>query len=161
MIGLLTLQSALPAGAGRVFVIDLDDFRPELARNLDATGTFNAKDRDRASEIRALTSGRGADIALESVGTSSTVKLALDAVRKAATVTPVGNVAPKVEIGLQFAVTGQIRFLGSCASSGEYPPFISLISREAIRIDPLLSAVAPLDQGAECSAVFMRANPGC
>ena len=36
MIGLLTLQAALLAGAGRVFVIDLDDTRLELARSLGA-----------------------------------------------------------------------------------------------------------------------------
>ena len=37
MIGLLALQAAMLAGAGRVFVIDLDDSRLELARSLGAT----------------------------------------------------------------------------------------------------------------------------
>ncbi|WP_348269487.1 galactitol-1-phosphate 5-dehydrogenase [Edaphobacter paludis] len=147
MIGLLTLQAALLAGAGRVFVFDVDDTRLELARSLGATGTFNSKIVDPIPEIVKLTCGRGADVALECVGISSTVKLALDAVRKGATVTLVGNVSPMVELALQSTVTRQIRLQGSCASSGEYPTCISLISRGAIRVEPLLSAVAPLHEG--------------
>jgi threonine dehydrogenase-like Zn-dependent dehydrogenase len=59
----------------------------------------------------------------------------------------VGNVAPAVEIGLQSVVTRQIRLQGSCASSGEYPAVIELMSRGAIRVDSLISAVAPLHEG--------------
>jgi L-iditol 2-dehydrogenase len=160
MIGLLTLQAALLAGAGRVFVIDLDDTRLELARNLGATGTFNSNNCDPISEIRTLTSGRGADIALECVGISPSVKLAIEAVRKGAAVTLVGNVAPTVELGLQSTVTRQIRLQGSCASSGEYPACISLISRGAIRVEPLLSAVASLDDGAAWFRRLYAREPG-
>jgi L-iditol 2-dehydrogenase len=160
MIGLLTQQAALLAGAGRVFVCDVDDSRLEMARSLGATGTFNSKNCDPVAEIRTLTSGRGADVALECVGISSTVKLAIDAVRKGAAVTLVGNVAPTVELGLQSVVTRQIRLQGSCASSGEYPACISLISRGAIRVEPLLSAVAPLDDGAEWFRRLYAREPG-
>ena len=53
------------------------------------------------AEILELTQGRGADVALECVGTGPAVALAVESVRKGATVTLVGNVAPKIEIGLQ------------------------------------------------------------
>jgi L-iditol 2-dehydrogenase len=149
MIGLLALQSAVLAGAGRVLVIDLDDGRLALARGMGATATFNSSQCDPVAEIRKLTSGRGADLALECVGVSPSVNLAIEAVRKGGSVTLVGNVAPRVEIGLQSIVTRQIRVQGSCASCGEYPTCISLMARGAIRVDPLLSAVAPLDEGAE------------
>ena len=43
MIGLLVLQAARLAGAGRVIVLDLDDTRLELARSLGATHTFNSR----------------------------------------------------------------------------------------------------------------------
>jgi L-iditol 2-dehydrogenase len=160
MIGLLTLQAAFLAGAGRVFVIDLDDSRLELARNLGATGTFNTNNCDSISEIRTLTSGRGADVALECVGISPTVNLAIETVRKGGMVTLVGNVTPRVEIGLQSTVTRQIRLQGSCASSGEYPVCISLISRGAIRVEPILSAVAPLEEGAAWFRRLYAHEPG-
>ena len=160
MIGLLTLQAALLAGAGRVFIFDVDDTRLELARSLGATGTFNSKNGNPSLEIRNLTSGRGADVALECVGNAPTVNLAIEAVRKGGMVTLVGNVAPWVEINLQSVVTRQVRLQGSCASSGEYPECISLMARGAIRVEPLLSAVAPLDEGAEWFRRLYAREPG-
>jgi len=81
-------------------------------------------------------------------------------VRKGGMVTLVGNIAPRVEIGLQSTVTRQIRLQGSCASSGEYPACIELISRGAIRVEPLLSAVAPLNEGAAWFRRLFAHEPG-
>lgn len=160
MIGLLTLQAALLAGAGRVFVVDVDDTRLDMARSLGATATFNSRNSSPVPDIQQLTAGRGADVGLECVGISSTVKLAIDAVRKGGSVTLVGNVAPTVELGLQSVVTRQIRLQGSCASSGEYAACISLLSRGAIQVAPVLSAVAPLEQGAEWFRRLYEREPG-
>ncbi len=160
MIGLLALQAAMLAGAGRVFVMDLDDTRLELAHTLGATGTLNSRNAGAISDLLALTGGRGADAVLECVGSSATVKLAVDAARKGGTVTLVGNIAPTVELGLQSVVTRQIRLQGSCASSGEYPACISLMSRGAIRVEPLLSAVAPLEDGAAWFHRLYSREPG-
>jgi L-iditol 2-dehydrogenase len=160
MIGLLTMQAARQAGAGRVFVLDVDDTRLDLARSLGATQTFNSSNSDVFSQILELTAGRGADVAFECVGATAPVKLAIDSVRKGATVTLVGNIAPTIDLGLQSVVTRQIRLQGSCASSGEYPACISLISRGAIQVEPLLSAVAPLEDGASWFQRLHAREPG-
>jgi L-iditol 2-dehydrogenase len=160
MIGLLALQAARLAGAEKVFVVDLDDTRLELARSLGATQTFNSRGTDVVPQIMEQTMGRGADAALECVGSTMPVKLALDSVRKGGVVTLIGNVAPTIDFGLQSVVTRQIRVQGSCASSGEYPACISLISRGAIRVDPLLSAVAPLEDGASWFHRLYEREPG-
>jgi threonine dehydrogenase-like Zn-dependent dehydrogenase len=164
MIGLLTLQAARLAGAGKIIVLDIDDTRLELARSLGATHAFNTRDADAVSrildQIRDLTNGRGADAALECVGSTIPVKLALDSVRKGGAVTLVGNIAPTIELGLQSAVTRQIRLQGSCASSGEYPACISMIARGAIQIDPLISAVAALEDGPEWFDRLYNREPG-
>jgi len=88
-------------------------------------------------------------VALECVGATPTIQTSIDSVRKGATVTLVGNITPKIEIPLQAVVSRQIRIQGSCASSGEYPICLDLLARDAIKVDPMLSAVAPLDQGIE------------
>ncbi len=160
MIGLLVMQAAHVAGAGRVFVVDVDDSRLELARSLGATQTFNSRSAEVTPEILEQTMGRGADAAFECVGSTIPVRLALDSVRKGGAVTLIGNVAPVIELGLQSAVTRQIRLQGSCASAGEYPACISLISRGALRVDPLLSAVAPLDDGASWFHRLYEREPG-
>jgi L-iditol 2-dehydrogenase len=147
MIGLLTLQAARLAGAGRIIVLDIDDARLEMARKLGATDTLNSGGSSTVEDQRALTDGRGADAAFECVGASTTVKLALDGVRKGGAVTLIGNITPTIELGLQSVVTRQIRVQGSCASAGEYPACMALMSREAIKVEPLISAVAPLQDG--------------
>jgi L-iditol 2-dehydrogenase len=160
MIGLLVLQAARLAGAGRVFVADVDDTRLELARSLGATRTFNSSGTDAAAQIIEQTMRRGADAVLECVGSTIPVKLALDSVRKGGAVTLIGNVAPTIELSLQSTVTRQIRLQGSCASCGEYPACMSLISRGAIRVDPLLSATAPLEDGASWFHRLYQRDPG-
>jgi L-iditol 2-dehydrogenase len=160
MIGLLALQAARAAGAGKVYVIDLDDTRLSLARSLGANEVLNSRSLAIGDAILDLTAGRGADAALECVGTAAPVKLAIESVRKGGTVTLVGNITPTIEIGLQSIVTRQIRLQGSCASSGEYPACISLMSRGAIRVDSLLSAVAPLEEGAAWFRRLYEREPG-
>lgn len=87
-------------------------------------------------------------MALECVGANATVFTAIEGTRKGGIVTLVGNVTPKVEIPLQSVVSRQIRLQGSAASSGEYPICMDLLARGAIRVDTLLTATAPLDEGA-------------
>jgi L-iditol 2-dehydrogenase len=164
MIGLLTLQAVRLAGAGKIIVLDIDDTRLELARSLGATDTFNTRHADAVpqilDQIRELSMGRGADAALECVGSTIPVKLALDSVRKGGNVTLVGNIAPTVELGLQSVVTRQLRLQGSCASSGEYPACISTIARGAIQIDPLITAVAALEDGPSWFDRLYKREPG-
>jgi L-iditol 2-dehydrogenase len=160
IIGLLVLQAARLAGAGKCLAVDVDDSRLEIARSLGATHTFNSAGADVAPQIIALTGGRGADIALECVGATAPVKLALDSVRKGGTVTLVGNLSPAIELGLQSTVTRQIRLQGSCASAGEYPACISMMARGTIIVDPLLSAVAPLQSGASWFRRLYEREPG-
>ena len=148
MIGQLTVQAAKAAGFGRVFAVDIDDAKLAMARKLGADEVFNSKTGDTAAEIAARTGGRGADAALEAVGATDPIRTAISCVRKGGTVTLIGNITPKVEINLQQVVTRQIRLQGSCASSGEYPACIDLLSRGVIRVDSMISARTPLEEAA-------------
>jgi L-iditol 2-dehydrogenase len=147
MIGALVVQALRLAGFGRVYAIDVDPKKLELAVSLGADEGFNPKECDVPAEIAARTEGRGADCAMEVVGGTATIQTAIDCTRKGGSVTLVGNLSPKVEVPLQSVVSRQIRLQGSCASSGEYPACIELLSRGAINVAPLISAVAPLDEG--------------
>jgi L-iditol 2-dehydrogenase len=147
MIGLLAIQALRLAGCARVIAVDLDAGRLRLAGELGAEAVLNAADSDVPARVRELTEGRGADIAMEVVGATAPLATALASVRKGGVVTLVGNLSPKAEIPLQYVVTRQINLIGSCSSSGEYPACIGLLARGAIRVDPLISAIAPLSEG--------------
>lgn len=145
-IGLLLQQALRVAGCSRVFVADVDPTRLKLSRDLGATSTLSAG-TDLDLQILQLTNGDGVDLAVEAVGKTETVNTAINSVRKSGSVILVGNISPEVTIPLQKVVTRQIRLQGSCASAGEYPRAIELLSSGAIRVKPLITAVAPLDEG--------------
>jgi L-iditol 2-dehydrogenase len=145
MIGLLVLQAARAAGCSRVFVADLDATRLKLAADLGADGTIHADGI--VQQILDNTAGRGVDVVFEAVGRNETVVAAIDCVRKGGKVTLIGNIVPEVSMPLQKVVTRQIRLQGSCASAGEYPQAIELISTGKIKVARLITAIAPLSDG--------------
>jgi L-iditol 2-dehydrogenase len=147
MIGLLVLQAALVAGCSRVLVADVDATRLKLAEELGADETFEASGAALTDAILRRTHGRGVDLVLEAVGRSETVATAIDCVRKGGRVTLIGNIAAQASLPLQKVVTRQIRLQGSCASAGEYPEAMELVSSGKIKVSPLISAVAPLRDG--------------
>jgi L-iditol 2-dehydrogenase len=149
MIGLFVIQALRWAGAKRIIAVDLADNRLALARELGATDTLRSDTCDVAAEVARLTGGRGADIAFEVVGVSATLNLTLATLRRGGAAVLVGNLAPKTDFPLQAVVTREISLHGSCSSAGEYPVCLDLISRGVIRVDPMITAVAPLAEGAE------------
>src|ERR1700722_1759818 len=146
MIGLLTLQALRAAGCSRIFVTDLDSTRLKLARDVGATAVLSPE-ASVVEQIMQLTKGAGVEVAIEAVGRNETVKVAIESVRKGGTVVLVGNILPEVTLPLQKVVTRQIRLQGSCASSGEYPRAIELMASGAIQVAPLITAIAPLEDG--------------
>lgn len=68
--------------------------------------------------------------------------------RKGGGLTLVGDVSPTVVLPLQRVVTRELTLYGSCQSFGEYPACPDMMARGAINVDPLISAVAPLADGA-------------
>jgi L-iditol 2-dehydrogenase len=148
MIGLCLVQVLRAAGCGRVFAVDLEPERRELARKLGAEVVLDPQRDDIAKEVTQGTGGRGADVAFEAVGIPATVNTAIAAVRRGATVTLVGNRSPSAEIPVQAVVTRQLRLQGSYAIAGEYPAALAMIERGVVNVDAMRSAVAPLSEGA-------------
>lgn len=118
---------------------------------------MNPKACDVPGEVRRRTGGRGADVALECVGATEPINTAIACVRKGGAVTLVGNVMPAIDLALQAVVTGERTLIGTCASNGEYPQGIELMRRGVIKVRPLISVLAPLEEG---PALFDRLHAG-
>jgi L-iditol 2-dehydrogenase len=149
MIGLLCIQALKAAGCAKIIAIDLVSGKLKLAKELGADMTINSDDQEVMEKIRQETENRGADVVLEVVGIESTVNMAVDCTRKGGTVTLVGNLSSEVKFPLQKVVTRQVKIQGSCASAGEYPLCLELIAAKKIKVDSLISKVAPLEEGNE------------
>ena len=160
MIGLFVVQALRIKGCGTIIAIDLDPSRLDMALKFGADHAFRADDPEIVEKVRAVTRGRGADIAVEVVGITPTVNLAINAVRKGGKIGLVGNLSPKVELPLQVVVTRQLTIYGSCASAGEYPACLDMIASGRVKVDEMISAVVSLEEAGTWFDRLYRGEPG-
>lgn len=159
MIGLLIVQALHAAGCSHVYVSDVDHTRLHLAQEIGAAIGLLAGPTF-LPQVMSVTNGAGMDLVIEAVGINATVGAAIDSVRKGGNIVLVGNVSAEVTLPLQKVVTRQIRLQGSCASAGEYPRAIELMSSEAIKVKPLITAIAPLEDGPQWFERLYAREPG-
>jgi len=160
MIGLLALMVLKASGCASVVAADTDKSKLERARECGADLALDPADPGFHDAVLSMSNGRGADMAFEAVGVSAAVQSTVQSVRRGGRVVLVGNFSPKIELPLQAVVTRQISLLGSCASQGEYPACLGLIASGALALDKLLSAEAPLSEGAAWFDRLYRREPG-
>lgn len=160
MIGALVAQAARAYGYARVAVADVDANRLKLIRELEFEDALQATGGELVRQVQAMTGGLGADAVFEAVGKNETVNVAIDCARKGGRVTLIGNVTPEVTLPLQKVVSRELRLQGSAASAGEYPKAMEWMKEGKIRVKPLISAVAPLEEGAEWFTRLYGREPG-
>lgn len=160
MIGLLIVQALRVHAYDPILAVDVDPARLERAIALGAHIAIDARRAGVADEVRRLTDGLGASAVFEAVGTDETVNTAIGAARKGGAVVLVGNVSPNVSLPLQQVVTRELTLFGSCASAGEYATCLDLIGRGDVCAAPLISAVAPLEEGPDWFRRLHAREPG-
>jgi L-iditol 2-dehydrogenase len=160
MIGLMLLQCLKAAGCGTIISADVDPSKLKRALENGADAAWDPQAPDFVERVREKTSGRGADLAFEAVGVSPAVQTAIASVRKGGRIALVGNVAPMVDLTLQSVVTREVSLLGSCASRGDYPACLDLIAGGRVGVDSLISARAPLGDGASWFDRLHKREPG-
>jgi S-(hydroxymethyl)glutathione dehydrogenase / alcohol dehydrogenase len=88
-VGLCAVQGARLAGADPIVAVDSAADKADLARSLGATDVL-LPGADLGKRVRALTGGRGADHAIECVGTAETIRSAWSVTRRGGQATIVG-----------------------------------------------------------------------
>lgn len=88
-VGLFAIQAAALAGAQPVVAVEILEARRRLAAELGASHAF-PPGPELPARLRELTGGRGADYAFDCVGQGSTLRLALDVIRRGGHVVAVG-----------------------------------------------------------------------
>ncbi len=105
-IGMILAQWARNLGAGKVLLVDIDDRKLDMARDLRLGETLNARQSDPVAWIQDVTHGRGADVVIEAAGSSITLEQALRIARPLGHVVIMGN--PSGEVRLPQATVSQI-----------------------------------------------------
>ena len=160
LIGLLLIQILRAHSPAAIIALETDPGRRAAALAAGASAALDPASPETPAAILSLSGGRGVDRCFEAVGATAPIAAAIAATRKGGSVTLIGNVSPAVEIPLQSVVTRQIALLGSCATAGEYPLVLDLLSKGAIDARSIVSAVAPLSEGASWFARLYAREKG-
>jgi S-(hydroxymethyl)glutathione dehydrogenase/alcohol dehydrogenase len=149
-IGLNAIQGARLSGATQIIAVDRIDAKLDLARQLGATHTVNAKTADPVEEIIGLT-GTGVHYSFESVGLKETAEQAFHSLRPGGTATvigmiPVGQIIeiPGSELLAEKKLQGSI--MGSNRFRIDMPAYVELYVQGKLKLDELLSGHIGLDE---------------
>lgn len=160
MVGIFVVNLLKIAGVSPIIAIDKDGKKLEMAAEYGATHLFHGNEKDLSEKIAELTKNRGTDFGFEVVGITETVNICINSLRKGGTAVLVGNLRPEITMPLQKIVTGELSILGSCAINGEYEMVLDLMANGKINVDKMISAVAPLSEGADWFKRLYNNEPG-
>jgi L-iditol 2-dehydrogenase len=146
LLGLLTLQVARAVGAGRTVVVGRGG-RLALAGELGADDLVDYTAGDPAEAIRELTGGRGVDRVYDCTGDATILPQLVRATARGGRVALLGLTAGKTaELPPDALVLDEIDVMGIRSSPNAYPGMIALLASGAVRTEPLVRDVYPLEQ---------------
>ena len=97
-IGLCATAGAKLMGAARVIGVEGDPSRAEMARRMGADVVLDPEAIDVVAEVKRMTGGFGADVAIEALGLQITFENALRCVRPGGTVSSLGVYSGKLQV---------------------------------------------------------------
>jgi len=151
-VGQAVIQGAFLSGAARVIAIDPVASRRAASLRIGATHAVDPGQGDPVEQVRALTSGRGADYTFEVVGQPELMAQAYDMARTEGTVTLVGMPASGTTLTLpaSSAVFSGKRLVGSAVGGAQilrdFPRFIELAESGRLDLGALVSRRITLEQ---------------
>jgi len=105
-IGLCATAGAKLMGAAQVIGVDSDPVRLEMAGRMGADVALDFTRVDILEEVMRLTHGRGADVAIEALGTPGTFENALRVIRPGGTLSSLGVYSGKLELPYESFAAG-------------------------------------------------------
>jgi len=100
-IGLAVMRTAQFYSPAAIFMIDLDDKRLAVAKQLGATTLINSADGHAAHHVMEMTEGAGVDVAIEAVGIPATFNICQAIVASGGRIANVGVHGKPVEMHME------------------------------------------------------------
>ncbi|PVW14655.1 2,3-butanediol dehydrogenase [Marixanthomonas spongiae] len=144
-IGMLTVQVALATGASRIFVSDLSENRLKKAKEIGATHTFDARDKDIPQKIKKMT-GKGVDIFIDAAGAQASFDTGIDSLRNGGTAVLVALFGKKVTHDALNQTLRELTIIGTAAYRNIFPETIALINSGRLPVEKLVTSVISLDE---------------
>ena len=148
-IGILCAKLAQLSGAGEIVVIGTegDDKRLELSKEFGATIIINSAKEDPLNRIMSLGDGYGAALVLDLAGSSSTLKLSMDAVRPAGQITKIGWGRQPVGFSLDPLIAKSVTLKGHFSHTWDvWEKCLTLMGKEMVDLERLITHELGIDQ---------------
>ena len=163
-IGLCATIGARLRGAGLIIGIDAVPERLAMARHFGANVTINHREQDVVAEIKRLTGGRGADVAIEALGRQETFENALRAIRPGGTLSSLGVYSGKLTAPYEalYAGLGDQKIVTTLCPGGKerMRRLMEMVATRRVDLTPLVTHRYTLDDIAEAYHVFSRQEGG-
>lgn len=161
-VGLMAVLAAKHLGAGRVFAIDRMPERLELARKFGAE-PIDFSRQDARTVIDRATDARGADAALECVGTPEATRAALNLLRPAGTLAAAGvHTEDHLAFSPGEAYDRNLTYrAGRCPARHWMDRVLPLLGEGTLDPTPVLTHRMPLEDGKRAYEIFDGKEDGC
>jgi 2-desacetyl-2-hydroxyethyl bacteriochlorophyllide A dehydrogenase len=160
-VGLLAVRAALAAGAREVLAVDSVPTRLDTAARFGAIPVDYARE-DPVAVARRLSEGRGADGAIEAVGTPEATRTAADMLRPGGAIGAVGfHVEAHLALSPGEIYDRNLRYAGGrCPARAYMPRALELAATDQALVASLISHRLPLSEGVEAYRSFAARLPG-
>jgi alcohol dehydrogenase len=163
-LGLCATAGARARGCGLIIGVDTLPERLEMSKKFGANVVINAKEKDAASEIMALTSNVGVDVAVEAVGTQPTFEACTRVVRRGGTVSSIGvyGLLPQLSMPTSAPSFLHRRIVSTLCPSGRdrMEHLLAVIQHGNIDLTPLFTHRMKLADSAKAYELFRSKAEG-
>jgi L-iditol 2-dehydrogenase len=159
--GLMHVLLALAFGAGKIFVIDINDFRLNFARKYGVQVFNSLSNQDLANNIKLETHGRGADICVVATGSMKALLQSFDLTRRGGKIMVFG-VPPKgsqLSYDVSKLYSSEHSLIPSYAASEiETNQALKLIAQERFDVESLITHRFHISKAAQAVRCAHEAN---
>jgi alcohol dehydrogenase len=156
-IGLATILTARLYSPSDIVAIDLADSRLDAAKQFGATVLINNQRQDAVQEVKQLTGGLGADVAVEAVGVPETFELCAQLIRPGGRVANVGVHGKPATLHLEDLWITDVTITTGLVDTYSTPTLLRLIQTGQLDVMRFVTHRLPLDNFLEAYEVFERA----
>jgi alcohol dehydrogenase len=138
-VGFAALLTAQLYSPEKIVVIDVNDYRLELAKEFGATRVFNSIREKAVEEVMELTSQRGVDAAIEAVGVPASFDLCQSIVAAGGHIANIGVHGKSVNLHLERLWSHNITLTTRLVDTVSIPLLMRIITSERICPQELIS----------------------
>lgn len=145
-IGLVSMMALKAMGVSKVYMVDVMENRLTKALELGAAGGVNGKEENVVEKIRQLTGG-GCDLVIETAGTQTTTRQAIEMTKKGGVIVLVGySKTGEMTLPMSLALDKELTFKTVFRYRHIYPMAIEAVAEGKVNLKGIVTNVFDLDQ---------------